>query len=47
MEIMISIGILLIALLIIYKNIKVSSKGICNCGTCSKSCPINRKMKNK
>lgn len=47
MEIIISVGILLIALLIIYKNVKVSSKGICNCETCSKSCPINRKMKNR
>lgn len=40
MEILITIGIALLAIFIIYKNIKTSSKGKCNCGSCSKSCPV-------
>jgi len=42
MEILITIPILLGAIYIIYKNIKKSSKGECNCGTCSKSCPVRK-----
>lgn len=38
MEILITGVILLAAGFIIYKNIKSSSKGKCNCGDCSKSC---------
>ncbi len=39
MEIFITIIITLIASFIIYKNIKKSSKGGCNCGSCSSNCP--------
>ncbi|MGG7177071.1 FeoB-associated Cys-rich membrane protein [Clostridium paraputrificum] len=42
MEIIITIGIVALAGFIIYKNIKTSSKGNCNCGTCSKSCPSRK-----
>lgn len=43
MEIAIAIIILIIAIFIIYKNVKKTSKGECNCGTCSKSCPSRKK----
>ena len=39
MEIFVTIIIVLIASLIIYNNIKKSSKGDCNCGSCSSHCP--------
>jgi hypothetical protein len=42
MEILITIPILLGAIYIIYKNIKKSSSGECNCGTCSKNCPARK-----
>lgn len=42
MEIAITIGILTLAGYIIYKNIKKSSEGKCNCGSCSKSCPMRK-----
>ncbi|WP_072985687.1 FeoB-associated Cys-rich membrane protein [Clostridium cavendishii] len=44
MEIFITILIVLLAIFIILKNIKNSSKGQCNCGSCSSHCP---KYKNK
>ncbi|PRR81313.1 FeoB-associated Cys-rich membrane protein [Clostridium vincentii] len=43
MEIVITITILLVAIYIIYKNIKKSSDGECNCGSCSKDCPSKKK----
>ncbi|SFU56818.1 Virus attachment protein p12 family protein [Clostridium sp. DSM 8431] len=42
MEIIITIAIVLLAVFIIFKNIKKSSKGECNCGHCSKSCPARK-----
>jgi len=42
MEILITLVILSGAIYIIYKNIKKSSKGECNCGTCSKTCPARK-----
>ena len=39
MEILATIVIALLASFIIYKNIKKSSKGGCNCGSCSSHCP--------
>lgn len=39
MEIIATIVIGLFAVFIIYKNIKKSSKGDCNCGSCSSHCP--------
>ena len=45
MEILITLAILSGAIYIIYKNIKKSSSGECNCGTCSKSCPVRKDKK--
>lgn len=45
MEYIIAGSIFLVSILIIYKNVKTSSKGKCNCGTCSKSCPMNKEKK--
>lgn len=42
MEILITIPILIGAIYIVYKNIKKSSNGECNCGTCSKNCPVRK-----
>lgn len=42
MEILITLGIIALAGFIIYKNIKTSSKGKCNCGSCSKNCPVRK-----
>ncbi|MGL5414058.1 MAG: FeoB-associated Cys-rich membrane protein [Clostridium sp.] len=45
-EIIITGLIVIVAAFIIYKNVKKSSKGGCNCGDCHKSCP-SRKVENK
>lgn len=45
MEIMIALAIAAFAVFIIVKNIKKSSKGECNCGTCSSSCPKYDELK--
>lgn len=42
MEILVAAGIAILAGFIIYKNVKTSSKGKCNCGSCSKSCPVRK-----
>ncbi|MBE6048553.1 MAG: FeoB-associated Cys-rich membrane protein [Clostridium sp.] len=42
MEIIITIFIVIFALFVIFRNIKKSSNGKCNCGHCSKSCPIRK-----
>lgn len=42
MEVIITVGIVLVAAFIIFKNIKTSAKGKCNCGHCSKSCPVRK-----
>lgn len=38
-EIIITAALVVIAALILYKNIKKSASGKCNCGSCSSSCP--------
>lgn len=38
MEIAITIVIVALAAIIIYKNIKSSTKGQCNCSDCNKKC---------
>jgi hypothetical protein len=43
MEIVITGVIVVLAGLIIYRSIKSSSKGICNCGDCSKKCPSRKR----
>ncbi|SKA74991.1 Virus attachment protein p12 family protein [Clostridium sp. USBA 49] len=47
MEIIITILLLALAIFIFYKNFKKSTKGECNCGSCSSSCPMYNKEKNK
>lgn len=44
MEFLITAIIILAVVLILYKNIKNSSQGQCNCGSCSSKCP---KFENK
>lgn len=39
MEIIITIAIVLLVAFILYRSIKKSSKGDCNCGSCSNHCP--------
>lgn len=39
MEILITIFIFIFATFIIYKNFNNSSKGQCNCGSCTTTCP--------
>ncbi|MEQ8153791.1 MAG: FeoB-associated Cys-rich membrane protein [Clostridiaceae bacterium] len=38
-EILITGAIIAFSILIIFKSLKKSSKGECNCGSCSSSCP--------
>lgn len=45
MEIIIALVIAAFAVFIIFKNLKKSSKGECNCGTCSSSCPKYNELK--
>ena len=44
MEILITALIIITAIYIIYRNISKSSKGECNCGSCSASCPKYNKQ---
>lgn len=44
-EIIIAAVILGSAGFIFYKNLKKSTKGECNCGSCSQSCPMYSKDK--
>lgn len=39
MEIIITLLIVLLSIFIIFKNILKSSKGDCNCSSCSSQCP--------
>lgn len=39
MEVIITLIIVAFSAFILYKNINKSSKGDCNCGSCSKHCP--------
>ncbi len=39
MEVIIAILIVLLAIYLIIRSFKKSSKGECNCGSCSKGCP--------
>lgn len=45
MEILVTIIIIAVAAYIIYKNFKKSSKGQCNCGSCSSHCPKYKENK--
>jgi heterodisulfide reductase subunit C len=38
-EIIFTVIIVAIAVFIFYKNLKKSTSGQCNCGSCSSSCP--------
>ncbi|AYE33315.1 FeoB-associated Cys-rich membrane protein [Clostridium septicum] len=40
MEIVITVAIIGFSAYIIYKNVRKSSKGGCNCGNCSSHCPM-------
>lgn len=39
MEIIITVIVITIAIFIFYKNLKKSTSGECNCGSCSSGCP--------
>lgn len=41
MEILITLIIVAVAAYIIFRTVRKSSKGGCNCGSCSSSCPMN------
>lgn len=45
MEVLITLLIAAAAVFIVAKNLKKSSKGECNCGSCSSSCPKYDKLK--
>lgn len=47
MEILITLGIIALALYIIYKSVRKSSKGGCNCNSCSSNCPMHKDEKLK
>lgn len=48
MEVIITIGIVGFAAFIIYRSFNKSSKGECNCGSCSNHCPMYKdKDRNK
>lgn len=47
MEIIITVIVITIAIFIFYKNLKKSTSGECNCGSCSASCPKNTMHKDK
>ncbi|KAA5806355.1 FeoB-associated Cys-rich membrane protein [Thermoanaerobacterium thermosaccharolyticum] len=46
-EIIITSAIVALAVFILYKNIKKSTSGQCNCGSCSSSCPKFSAIKQK
>lgn len=46
-EIIITSAIVALAVFILYKNIKKSTSGQCNCGSCSSSCPKFSAVKQK
>ncbi|WP_434642155.1 FeoB-associated Cys-rich membrane protein [Thermoanaerobacterium thermosaccharolyticum] len=46
-EIIITSAIVALAVFILYKNIKKSASGKCNCGNCSSSCPKFSAIKQK
>ncbi|HHV73200.1 MAG TPA: FeoB-associated Cys-rich membrane protein [Thermoanaerobacterium sp.] len=46
-EIIITSIIVVSAIFILYKNIKKSTSGQCNCGSCSSSCPKFSAVKQK
>ncbi|MGL5381140.1 FeoB-associated Cys-rich membrane protein [Clostridium sp.] len=45
MEIFIASIIILLAVWIIYRSFKKSTKGKCNCGSCSSHCPMYKDKK--
>lgn len=40
MEIVITLGILVLSLYIVVNKFKKTAKGDCNCGTCDTGCPV-------
>ncbi|SHF19282.1 FeoB-associated Cys-rich membrane protein [Clostridium fallax] len=47
MEIIITLVIVALAIFIIYKNLKRSSKGECNCNSCNSHCSKYKDKKDK
>ncbi|WP_459834817.1 FeoB-associated Cys-rich membrane protein [Clostridium carnis] len=45
MEILITLVIVAVAAFIIFRSIRKSSKGGCNCGSCSSHCPSYKNKK--
>lgn len=46
-EIIVTVGIIVVAGYILFKNLKKSVSGKCNCGSCSSSCPKYNSAKQK
>lgn len=45
MEIVITLGILALASYMIFKSVRKTSKGGCNCNSCSSHCPMYKDEK--
>ena len=46
LELILTSGIVILAIFILYKNIKRKSQGKCDCGSCSSHCPQYKKDNN-
>ncbi|MDI3311506.1 MAG: FeoB-associated Cys-rich membrane protein [Thermoanaerobacterium sp.] len=46
-EVIVTVAIVATAVFILYKNLKKSTSGQCNCGSCSSSCPKFSAVKQK
>jgi ferrous iron transport protein B len=46
-EIIIAVGIIAAAGFILFKDLKKSTSGKCNCGSCSSSCPKYKNISKK
>lgn len=46
-EVIITVAIVAAAVFMLYKNLKKSASGKCNCGNCSSSCPKFTVLKQK
>lgn len=47
MELIITLVIVGFAAVVLYKSVNKSSKGGCNCGSCSSNCPSYKDKSNK
>ncbi|MDU1412517.1 MAG: FeoB-associated Cys-rich membrane protein [Clostridium sp.] len=45
MEIIITLGIIVLAIIILTNTIKKKKSGGCNCGSCSSKCPMYKEKK--